>query len=616
MAYTYVAPLEDMRFVIEQVLEAPRSWQACPAFADVDASTAGAVLDEAARFASEVLQPTNAPGDVEGCTLDAQGQVRTPAGYREAYRAFVEGGWPALPCSPDWGGQGLPLVLDAAMREMLSACNHGWNMYPDLLHGAYETLKAHGSEALKERYLAKIATGEWLAAMALTEPGAGSDLGAMRTKAEPRPDGSVAISGQKIFISGADHDLTDNVVHLVLARLPDAPPGTKGISLALVPKFLPAHEETHGRSEVSSSPRATQGPLRGPRGGGGPLPPPGGALQGQGKRNAWVVEGIEKKMGIKGSATCAVRYEGATGWLVGEPHRGLAAMFLMMNSARLHVGLQGLGHQEMATQNALRYAMEREQFRTPIARLPAVRHLLLRAQALTAGQRVIAYRAALAIDEAHHHESAERRAAAGALAALLTPAVKAFCTHHGFHGAAAAQQVFGGYGYVHEYGIEQTVRDARIAMVYEGTNEIQAVDLLQRKVLADGGRALAALLAECDAEATRAEAAGAAAAPFATALRNQVAAARETTEAIVDAAKTDSEAPLRAADDYLFAVAHLLLAWAYAASARAAAALPASPFAQSKRGHLDYGLHHVLPQAAVHWQRARACREPLPELSP
>lgn len=571
MAYTYAAPLEDMRFVIEQVLEAPRSWRACPSFSEVDPDTAGAVLEEAARFASEVLQPTNAPGDLEGCTLDALGNVRTPSGYRAAYRAFVDGGWPALPCDPAWGGQGLPLVLDAAMREMLSACNHGWNMYPDLLHGAYETIKAHGSDALKVRYLAKVARGEWLAAMALTEPGAGSDLGALRTKAEPQADGSVAVSGQKIFISGADHDLTDNVVHLVLARLPDAVPGTKGLSLVLVPKLLP-----------------------------------------DGTRNAWVVEGLEKKMGIKGSATCAVRYEGATGWLVGEPHRGLAAMFLMMNSARLHVGLQGLGHQEMATQNALRYALEREQFRTPIAKLPAMRHLLLRAQALTEGQRVIAYRAALAIDEAHHHADAGRRALAGALAALLTPVVKAFCTHHGFHGAAAAQQAFGGYGYVHDYGIEQTVRDARIAMVYEGTNEIQAIDLLQRKVLADGGRALAALLEECEAEAARTADGDPALADFSTALREQIAAARHTTAAVVEAAQADAEAPLRAADDYLFAMAHLLLAWAYSASARAAKALPASPFTEAKLQRMAYGLRHVLPQAAVHWQRACTCSRPLP----
>jgi len=574
MAYTYTAPLADMRFVLEHVLDAPRSWRHCPGFAELDADTAGAVLEEAARFASEVLQPTNAAGDLEGCTLDANGNVRTPRGYREAYRAFVEGGWPALPCDPAWGGQGLPLVIDAAMREMLSACNHGWNMYPDLLHGAYETIKAHGSEELKARYLAKVATGEWLAAMALTEPGAGSDLGALRTKAEPQPDGSVVITGQKIFISGADHDLTDNIVHLVLARLPDAAPGTKGLSLALVPKLLP-----------------------------------------DGTRNAWVVDGLEKKMGIKGSATCAVRYEGATGWLVGEPNRGLAAMFLMMNSARLHVGLQGLGHQEMATQNALRYAFEREQFRGAIARQPAMRHLLLRAQALTEGQRVIAYRAAFAIDEAHHHESAERRASAGALAALLTPMVKAFCTHHGFHGAAAAQQVFGGYGYVHDYGVEQSVRDARIAMVYEGTNEIQAIDLLQRKVLADGGQALEALLAECEGEAARGEAGAPTLGAFVAALRAQVASAREVTAAITAAARTDAEAPLRAADDYLFALAHLLLAWAFAASARAAGGLPGSPFTAAKLQRLQYGLQHVLPQAAVHWQRAAACGQALPALS-
>ncbi|MBI5717247.1 MAG: acyl-CoA dehydrogenase [Burkholderiales bacterium] len=579
MAYSYTAPLADMRFVIERVLEAPASWRACPSFAELDAETGAAVLAEAARFASEVLQPTNAPGDLEGCTLDAQGNVRTPAGYREAYRAFVEGGWPALPCDPAWGGQGLPLVLDAAMREMLSACNHGWNMYPDLLHGAYETIKAHGSEELKARYLGKVATGEWLAAMALTEPGAGSDLGALRTKAEPRADGSVAVSGHKIFISGADHDLSDNVVHLVLARLQapgeEAPPGTRGLSLVLVPKWLPSS-------------------------------------QGQGTRNAWVVEGIEQKMGIHGSATCAVRYEGATGWLVGEPHRGLAAMFLMMNSARLHVGLQGLGHQEMATQNALRYAFEREQFRGPIAGLPAMRHLLLRAQALTEGQRAIAYRAALAIDEAHHHADADRRALAASLAALLTPVVKAFCTHHGFHGAAAVQQVFGGYGYVHEFGIEQTVRDARIAMVYEGTNEIQAIDLLQRKVLADGGRALAVLLEECEAEAARTAAADPALAEFAAALREQVDSAGQTTAAITEAAKADAQAPLRAADDYLVGVAHLLLAWAWAASARSAKAMAASPFSEGKLQRMRYGLVHILPQAAVHWQRARACGLALP----
>ncbi len=571
MTWTYTAPLRDMRFVIERVLQAPASWAACGALADCDIDTAAAVLEEAARFASEVLQPINGSADLEGCTLEPGGSVRTPAGYRAAYRAFVDGGWPALPCSPDWGGQGLPLLLDAAMREMLDACNHGWNMYPDLLHGAYETLKAHGSDALKARYLPKIASGEWLAAMALTEPQAGSDLGALRTRAEPQGDGSLRVSGHKIFISGGEHDLADNIVHLVLCRLPDAPPGSKGLSLALVPKVLP-----------------------------------------DGSRNAMHCDGIEKKMGIKGSATCAMRYEGATGWLVGEPNRGLAAMFLMMNSARLHVGLQGLGHQEMATQNALRYAAERVQFGRPIATHPALRHALLRLQALTEGQRVIAYRAALALDEAAHHTDPARRTREERIAALLTPIVKAFCTHQGFQGASAALQVFGGYGYVHEYGVEQTLRDARIAMVYEGTNEIQAIDLVMRKLLADGGQTLMALLDDFDAEARACEA-EAALADFGRALRAQTDAAREGFTALQAAAAADREAPLRLADEVLWALSHTLLAWAFAASARAAAGDADTAWAEAKTARMRYGVQWLLPQAAVHWQRVRATGAALPE---
>jgi alkylation response protein AidB-like acyl-CoA dehydrogenase len=443
-------------------------------------------------------------------------------------------------------------------------------MYPDLLHGAYETIKAHASEDVKARYLRDVATGRTLAAMALTEPQAGSDLGLLRTRAEPQPDGSLRIVGQKIFISGGEHDLTDNIVHLVLCRLPDAPPGTKGISLALVPKLLP-----------------------------------------DGAANALHCDGIEHKTGIHGSATCAMRYEGATGWLVGEPHRGLAAMFLMMNSARLHVGLQGLGHQEMATQNALRYAAERLQGRAaasgaaadPIAWHPAMRHTLLRLQAMTEGQRVIAYRAALAIDRAAHDPDAAVRAAESALAALMTPVVKAFCTHHGFHGASAALQVFGGYGYVREYGIEQTLRDARIAMIYEGTNEIQAIDLLQRKVLADGGAALQRWLQEAMAEASRCEAAGLGDA--ATVLRSECTAAEEATQAVARAAAQDREAPLRVADDYLMGLSHTLLAWAFAASLRAARTTPDPQWAQGKSERMTYGLQWVVPQAEVHWGRVR-----------
>lgn len=547
MSYAYVPPLADMRFVIERVLEAPAAWARCAAFAEVDTDTVAAVLEEGGRFASEVLQPLNASGDAEGCRVTPHG-VTTPKGFREAYQAFVEGGWPALPCSPEWGGQGLPLLVDAALREMLSACNHGWNMYPDLLHGAYETIKGHASDELKARYLEDVASGRTLAAMALTEPQAGSDLGRLTTKATVQPDGSLRISGSKIFISGADHDLTDQVVHLVLCRLPDAPPGTKGISLALVPKLLP-----------------------------------------DGTRNAWQVDSVEHKMGIHASATCALRYENATGWLVGEPNRGLAAMFLMMNSARLHVGLQGLGHQEMATQNAVRYAAERQQFGGAIERHPAMQRLLARLQAMTEAQRVIMYRAALALDNAAHHADAEVQARERAIAALLTPVVKAFGTEHGFQSASAALQVYGGYGYVREYGIEQTLRDSRIAMIYEGTNEIQAIDLVQRKLLADGGAALELLLAELQAEAGRA------APPFRDALQQAIAESRAGFAALQRHAN-----PLQAADDALAGLAHALLVWAWAARARAAG----DDAAAVER--CRWAVVHFAPQGSLHWARVAA----------
>ncbi len=572
MAYRYEAPLDDMRFVIERVLQAPASWRACAAFAELDIDTGAAVLEEAARFASELLQPLSASGDLQGCTRAADGSVRTPEGWPAAYRAFVEAGWPALPCDPAWGGQGLPLLLDAALREMLSACNHGWNMYPDLLHGAYETIKAHGSEELKARYLEDIATGRLLAAMALTEPGAGSDLGALRTRAEVQPDGSLRVSGHKIFISGGEHDLTEQIVHLVLCREAGMPAGSKGLSLALVPKWLP-----------------------------------------DGARNAMHCDGIEKKMGIKGSATCAMRYEAATGWRVGEPGRGLAAMFLMMNSARLHVGLQGLGHQEMASQNALRYAREREQFRLPIVQQPAVRHTLLRLRAVCEAQRVIAYRAALAIDEAQHHGDPAARERQGRIAALLTPVVKTACSAAGFHGAAAAQQVWGGYGYVHEYGVEQTVRDARIAMVYEGTNEIQAIDLVQRKLLGDGGRAFAELVQEWRAEA-EACATTPALADFGAALHEQLALAERSLQALQHSTAADTNAPLRLADEVMAGLTHTLMAWAFAASARAAVDHPDRVFGERKTTCMRYGVQWLLPQAAVHWQRVGSSTLPLPVL--
>ena len=594
--WTYRAPVADMLHLMTRVLDAPASWAAMPAFDGLDADTAHEVLEQAGRFAGEVLAPTNSPGDLAGCQWTPEG-VTTPSGFRAAYRAFVEGGWPALACAADAGGQGLPQLLNAALYEMLTAANPAWTMYPGILHGAYEVIRGHAMPALRERYLEKVTRGEWLATMCLTEPQAGSDLGLVRTRAEllggvAENGAPVRVSGGKIFISGGDQDLTDNIVHLVLCRLvsPDgtqAPPGTKGLSLALVPKVLP-----------------------------------------DGSRNAAFCDGIEKKMGIKGSATCQMRFDHAQGWLIGEPNRGLAAMFLMMNSARLHVALQGVAYLEAATQNATRYAAERLQMRAahkppgaagaaadPIAWHPAMRRTLLALQARTDGCRLLTFWTALLLDEAEHHPDAERRAAAGQHVALLTPVAKAFFTELGHRGADDALQVWGGYGYVHEFGIEQAVRDSRIALIYEGTNEVQAVDLMQRKLLDDGGRraaALRALLAQeviaCRArDSTRA---------FGDALAQQLDHWAVTQAALMAGAQEDPEWPLRAADDMLAGVGHTLLAWAWARIARVSldpAPTPAAPVPGARSvaqwlAPARFGIEWLLPQAQVHWQRAR-CRE-------
>ena len=583
--WSYDAPLREMRFVLEHVLDAAAAWAECPQHADLDLDTACAVLEQGARFASERLLVLNAPGDLEGCHLDADGRVRTPAGFREAYRDFVAAGWPALAAEPRWGGQGLPLLLDALLREMLDACNHAWNMYPDLLHGAVQTLSAHGGDELKARYLPRLVSGEWLAAMALTEPQAGSDLGLLRTRAEPQPDGSLRVRGDKIFISGGEHDLADNIVHLVLCRLPGAPDGSRGLSLALVPSVLP-----------------------------------------DGGRNAMRCIGLERKMGIHGSATCAMRYEGATGWLVGEPGRGLAAMFVMMNSARLHVALQGLGHAEMAAQNALRYANERRQSRAPrqarqpgeqadpIAMHPAIRHALLGLQARVEAGRVIAARAALALDLAQHHPLQATRDAQQALAALLTPLLKSRLSALGFDGASAALQVFGGFGYTRDCGIEQSLRDARVAMIYEGSNEIQAIDLVQRKLPAEDA-AWHALLDELRAEA-RACAAQPELRDFAEALGAHCDAAQAGVGALL--ARQDAEQRLALAQHAMDGLWGLLEAWAFAASARAATRVrDADPaWADARLLRMRYGLQWLLPGVLSHWERLRGADLALPQLQP
>jgi len=509
--------LADIQFLLNDVLHAPAQWQALAPLADTDADLAAQVLDEAAKFVDTAVAPLQRTGDEVGCRFDA-GQVHTPPGFREAYQAFWQGGWPALACAPEDGGQGLPAVLECVLYEWLAGANHGWTMAPGLLHGAYECIKHHASDALKAQYLEKVATGEWLATMCLTEAHAGSDLGLVRTRGVPQPDGSARVNGSKIFISGGEHDLTDNIVHLVLARLPEAPAGPKGLSLFLVPKMLQ-----------------------------------------DGTRNAVVCERIEEKMGLHGSPTCVMRFDDATGWLVGEPNKGLAAMFVMMNAARLHVGLQGIGLLEAAWQKASAYAAERRQMRAPgatepvslIHDHPAIRRILHTQRAWIDGGRVLAYHTALQLDIAKHSTQAGERAAAQRWCALVTPVLKAALTDQGFHGASACLQVLGGHGYVSEWGIEQIVRDARVAMIYEGTNEIQAIDLLVRKVLADGGQGLATLLTTLP---------GAAPSPAASARRHALV---EITQTLAIAAQTDSELPYWVADDYLRAVALVLLEWAW-----------------------------------------------------
>ncbi len=559
----YAPPLRDMRFVIEELLQLPAQWAAVPPFADLDTNTARQVIEAAARFAVEVVAPTNARGDREGCTLQPDGSVRTPGGFREAYRAFVDAGWPSLACERGIGGQGLPQVLNAALYEMLCSANHAWTMYPALLHAACECLQAHAAAELKARYLHRVVSGEWLSTMCLTEAQAGSDLGLVRTRADPQADGSYRLHGNKIFISGGDHDLTDNIVHLVLARIAGAPAGTRGLSLFLAPK-----------------------------------------LRDDGTRNAVHCIGLEQKMGIKGSATCAMSFEGATGWIVGEPGRGLAAMFVMMNAARLHVALQGLAHAELAHQNALRYAHERMQMRAvvrpqgapagaadPIALHPPMRRTLLRQRVLVEGARIVAYEAAHLLDLAERSPVAAERARAHDFVSLLTPVLKAFLTENGFAVASDALQVFGGHGYLHDWGVEQCLRDSRIAPIYEGTNEIQAIDLLVRKVLPDGGARFGLLLDALQAALPDG-------ARHAAAARAAIGALRAAVGPLVAASVGDAELPHRVAADFLRATGLVLLAQAWTrADAVAEAAMEADPaFYRAKRDSARHCIDEVLPE--------------------
>lgn len=463
----YSAPLRDMQFVLHELLNVEAEFKALPPHAEIDADTINSIAEEAAKFAQSVIFPLNQSGDQEGCTHDPEtGAVKAPKGFKEAFDQFKEAGWPSLACDPDFGGQGLPELINNVLYEMLNSANQAWTMYPGLTHGAYAALMAHGKEALKDLYLPKLTSGDWTGTMCLTEPHCGTDLGILRTKAEPNSDGSYSITGTKIFISSGEHDLADNIIHLVLARLPDAPAGTKGISLFVVPKFIAQ---------------------------------PDGTL---GDRNGVKCGSIEHKMGIHGNATCVINLDGATGWMVGEPNRGLNAMFVMMNGARLGVGIQSLGLSEVAYQNALAYTRDRIQGRAltgpknkdkaadPIIVHPDVRRMLMTQKAWTEAARAFCYWVGLLIDKELHHPDEKVRKECGDLVALLTPMIKAFITDNAWESTTMAQQCFGGHGYIAEWGMEQYVRDARINMIYEGTNGVQAMDLIGRKVLGDMGAKL------------------------------------------------------------------------------------------------------------------------------
>lgn len=468
----YKAPIRDFQFVLREFLPIAQH-KDVPGFSDV-LDMADPVLEAGAQLCEEVLFPLNQVGDKDGL-IYKDGTVTTPKGFKEAYKAYCEGGWPSFTCDPNYGGQGLPEVLNMPIMEMACSSNLSFGLTPGLSHGAYNAIVRHADDALKTKYLPKLVSGEWSGVMCLTEPQAGTDLGLVRTKAEPAGDGSYKITGGKIFISSGEHDLTSNIIHLVLARLPGAPKGTKGISLFLVPKFLVKDD---------------------------------GSL---GERNKLRCDGIEHKMGLTASPTCIMNYDGAIGWLVGEPNKGMRNMFTMMNAARLYVGIQGLGLAEVAYQNALNYARERLQSRSisgakapdkpadPLTVHPDIRRMILTQRAFCEGARALAMQTAFNIDLAHRHPDKQVQQDADDFVQLMTPIVKAYLTDMGSEVANLAVQVYGGYGYIKDYGVEQYVRDARIAQIYEGTNGIQSLDLVGRKLAQNNGRYLRAFFHPADA---------------------------------------------------------------------------------------------------------------------
>ena len=581
MSARYSAPLADLRFALYDVLDAETLFQRLPGFEAATRDVVDAVLEEAAKFTEQVLAPLNQVGDHEGCHYDAAtASVKTPAGFKEAYAQYVDNGWSGLTAPAAFGGQEMPQVLGAAVKEMLDSANLSWGNYPLLSHGATEALLQHGEDWQREAFLKPIVSGRWTGTMCLTEPHCGTDLGLLKTKAEPGADGGYRISGTKIFITAGEHDFTENIVHLVLARLPDAPPGVKGISLFIVPKFKVGRD---------------------------------GAM---GARNALACGAIEHKMGIKGSATCTMNFDGAEGWLIGQPHKGLNAMFTMMNTARLAVGLQGLSLTERAYQNSLAYARDRLQMRSlsgakfpekpadPLIVHPDIRRMLLTQKAFAEGCRLLGLYAYTQEDIHKHSPDAAERERAEAIVSFLTPIVKGLLTETANECTYHALQIFGGHGYIVEHGMEQFARDARITTLYEGTTQIQALDLLGRKVLQLQGVGLKHFLTEisafCQAHAND-PALGEFIAPLAVVTK-------EWSDLTLDVAKRATSNPEEmgaAAYDYLFYSGYIALAYFWARSVSAASA-KAPALRDAKRQTARFYFARILPRIHTHAAAIRA----------
>ena len=585
---SYTAPLDDIRFDLFELWGYDDTVATLPGYEEATRDMVDAVLDAAARFCENELLPLNGPGDVQGCVFE-NGVVRTPEGFKQAYDAFVENGWTGLACDPEYGGQGLPQTLQFVFEELICSTNLSFGTYPGLSHGTYNAIALHGSDEQKRRYLPKLVDGSWSGTMCLTEPQCGTDLGLIRTRAEPDGKGAWRITGTKIFISAGEHDLTENIVHLVLARLPDAPPGIRGISLFLVPKFVVKEDG------------------------------------GLGARNGVACGAIEHKMGIKASSTCVMNFDDAEGSLIGAPHKGMRCMFTMMNTARLAVGIQGLGLAETAYQSAVAYARERLQGRAlngakypdqaadPIIVHPDVRKNLLTMRAYNEGARALAVWIGMALDIARRHPEPERRAEADDLVALMTPMIKAFFTDYGFEATNLGVQVFGGHGYIREHGMEQLVRDARIAQLYEGANGIQGLDLVGRKMGQGYGRLLrrffhpvSAFIEEASGDAGMQE--------FVLPLAKAFAKLQQATLWIAQESLRDREQAGAAASDYLRLFALVALAYVWARTVRVALANANGDngaFYEAKIATARFYMTRLLPQTSALFTAIMAGAGPL-----